>query len=505
MKKITILFIPFLLLIVSCKNESNSRLKTKLNEDLSIKTSKNDTLPNIVLIYADDQGTLDLGCYGAKDLKTPVLDELATQGIRFTQAYAHTVCCPSRASLLTGRAPQRSGINNWTSCNPEDKDGRVMNLNEITIAEHLKNYGYKTGLIGKWHLGATMDHGPLDQGFDYFFGFRGGFIDYYTHTFLHAKWQRPQFHDLYEGKDEVFFDGEYFPDLQISKTKEFLKQNKDNPFFLYLPLNLPHYPEQADSSFIEAYKDLKWPRNSYAPMISTMDKKIGAVFNEINKLGLRDNTIIIYMSDNGHSTEDYYNWDVSYGGNGGGGYTGKWRGAKGSFFEGGLRVPAIISYPKQLPKGEVRNQPIMNLDIFPTLCEMINIPLPKKQLDGNSILPIIQSDNAIPKRETMHWMWQDMWATRKGDWKLIYNGYDTTGKYSEHPEKEFEMPEYYLANLKDDHPEETNYANKHPEIVKELRVSHDDWAVNVFKDSKYDIPIPNIKISNAPSKGTKKL
>ncbi len=482
--------------LVACQDKTSNTQKS---------TKPENSKPNILLIYTDDQGTLDAGCYGVTDIKTPVLDKLAETGIRFTQAYAHTVCCPSRAALLTGRAPQRGGVNQWTSCSPADKEGRVLDLKEITIAEHLKNYGYATGLIGKWHLGATMDHGPLDQGFDTFYGFRGGFIDYYSHKFLHAKWQKPQFHDLYNGKEEIFEDGTYFPDLQVAQAHKFLERNTENPFFLYLPFNLPHYPEQPDNKFTAQYKDLDWPRSSYAPMITTVDDRIGQVLNKLDALGLRENTIIIYMSDNGHSTEDYYNWQVSYGGNGGGGYTGKWRGAKGSFFEGGLRVPAIISYPKELPQGEVRDQAIINLDILPTLCELLDIPVPKNKLDGKSIVPVLKSKDAASPHKAMHWMWQEMWAVREGNWKLIYKGHDTTGKYSTHPEKEFEMPEYYLAKLDDENPEEINYAATQPKIVAKLLKLHQDWAKDVFEGSGY--PDPNLvkEVKSAQKLGTTKL
>ena len=173
MKVINNILFKFIIIIVGANLTScntNSQHKS-IAEETSI-ASLNEKKPNILLIYTDDQGTLDAGCYGAFDIQTPVLDKLATQGIKFTQAYGHTVCCPSRAALLTGRAPQRSGVNQWTSCHPDDHQGRVMDPKEITIAEHLKSYGYKTGLIGKWHLGATMDHGPLDLGFDDFCGFK---------------------------------------------------------------------------------------------------------------------------------------------------------------------------------------------------------------------------------------------------------------------------------------------------------------------------------------------
>lgn len=492
-------YLGLIMILASCGNTN------KKEESLVEAVQRTNSKPNILLIYADDQGTLDAGCYGVDDIKTPHLDKLASNGVKFTQAYAHTVCCPSRAGLLTGRAPQRSGVNQWTSCHPDDKDGRVMDLKEITIAEHLKKYDYKTGLIGKWHLGATMDHGPLDQGFDYFFGFRGGFIDYYSHRFLHAKWQRPQFHDLYRDKEEIFEDGKYFPDMQVEEANAFLEKNKNEPFFLYLPFNLPHYPEQPDPKYADTYKDLEWPRSSYAPMITTFDDKMGQVIAKLDELGLRENTIIIYMSDNGHSTEDYYNWDVSYGGNGGGGYTGKWRGAKGSFFEGGVRVPAVISYPKLFPKNESRNQAITNMDMLPTICEILDIPKPDNKLDGKSILSVIKSNTVESPHEILHWMWQEMWAVKKGNWKLIYKGHDTTGKFSNHPEKEFEMPEYYLANLEDENPEEINYANIKPEIVKELEELHKTWAQDVFNGSGYPDPNEVVVTETKEQKGTTKL
>lgn len=470
-----------------------------------VNAQQSEDNPNIVIIYTDDQGTLDAGCYGTKDIQTPNIDQLAENGIRFTKAYAHTVCCPSRMALLTGRQPQRGGVNTWTTCNPSDEEGRKMKLDEITIAEHLKKHDYTSALIGKWHLGANPGYGPLEQGFDYFFGFRGGFIDYYTHRFLHAGWERPQFHDLYRNNTEVFEDGKYFPDIQVDEANDFIEKNQNNPFFLYLAMNLPHYPEQPDSAFIEQYKDLSWPRSSYAPMVTTVDDRIGKVLKKLDELNLRENTLVIYMSDNGHSTEDYYNWGESYGGNGGGGFTGKWRGAKGSFFEGGLRVPCVISYPKLLGKNEVRNQTISNLDFLPTICDILDIPLPENKLDGKSILPILQNEKAETHHDVMYWMWQNMWSVRKGNWKLIYKGHDTTGKFSNHPKLDFEMPEYWLANLEDKNPEETNYADKKPEILKELTQLHEVWAKDVFTGSGYPDPNKVTEDEKASTKGTKKL
>ena len=257
--------------------------------------------PNVVIFYTDDQGTLDANCYGSKDLYTPTMDKLAESGVRFTQAYAHFVCCPSRAMLLTGRHPQRGNVNSWTQGNHEVKSGQLnMFLDEVTIAEVLKGAGYKTGMFGKWHLGAHLDFGPMAQGFDEYYGHRGGFIDNYNHHFLHGR----GFHDLFDGKEEIFAKGKYFPDMMTARALQFLDQNKDVPFFMYVAFNIPHYPEQADAKFDERYKDMKMPRQSYAKMISTTDDRMGKIVTRLEELGLRKNTIIIFMSDNGASVED---------------------------------------------------------------------------------------------------------------------------------------------------------------------------------------------------------
>jgi len=425
--------------------------------------------PNVVVIFTDDQGTLDANCYGSKDLHTPATDELAATGVRFTQAYAHTVCCPARALLLTGRHPQRSNVNSWTQANAKARKGLNMYRSEITIAEHLKAAGYRTGLFGKWHLGADLDHGPTEQGFDEFFGLRDGFIDNYNHFFLHGK----GFHDLYEGKKEVFARGKYFPDLITARALKFIEANKARPFFLYLAFNIPHYPEQPDKKFDERYKDLPMPRRSYAKMISTVDDRMGLVIAKLKELGIRDNTIVIFMSDNGHSNErnrirmDNHNSGLPkgtrYGANGGGGNTGKWIGAKGSFLEGGLRVPAIISYPKALPRGAVRDQAITAADWFPTISELCGLPLPKVKLDGQSLMKIIKSADEPTHHKVMHWQWQNRWAVREGDWKLIGSG----GR----PRS--------LVNLAGDKPERENFLKSRPEIAKRLGDLHLKWIREV--------------------------
>jgi len=426
--------------------------------------------PNVLILYTDDQGTLDVNCYGSKDLVTPNMDRLAQTGVRFTQAYAHTVCCPSRAALLTGRHPQRGGVWSWTQGDMNGADGINMALEEVTLAEVLKAAGYRTALYGKWHLGAHRDFGPKKQGFDEFFGIRDGFIDNYNHYFLHGK----GFYDLYEGTEQVHADGKYFPEMMVKRSLQFLEQNKDRPFFLYVPFNIPHYPEQSLEQFQELYKNVEDPaRRSYGAMITTTDHYIGVILDKLDSLGLRENTIVVFMSDNGHSEEtgnrirvENHNSGLPKGhfyGASGGGYTGKWLGSKGSFLEGGIRVPAIISYPTKLPKGAVRDQAITAMDWMPTILNLCGVALPDVKLDGKNLMPVIQSASAKPVHDVLYWGWIDRWAVREGDWKLMGKGAEGN----------------FLGNLSDPKPEKTNYIKEKPELAEHLQALHDEWVKDV--------------------------
>ncbi len=251
--------------------------------------------------------------------------------------------------------------------------------------------------------------------------------------------------------------------------------------------NVPHYPEQADKKFDKMYAHLTEPRRSYAKIVSTTDDRMGQI---LNKLGLRDDTIIIFTSDNGHSSEssaikvDNHTSGLpkghNYGANAGGGYTGKWRGAKGSFFEGGIRVPAIISYPAKLPTNITRDQAITLADFYPTILGLCGAPLPDCKLDGRDLLPIIKSAKTPTHHKTMHWQWQNKWAVRQGDWKLIYNGKDTTDKWQGHPEPRRKIPKVFLANLADNQPELKNHAKEKLQIVKHLMKLHEQWQKDVM-------------------------
>ncbi|MEK6476641.1 sulfatase-like hydrolase/transferase [Catalinimonas sp. 4WD22] len=415
--------------------------------------------PNVILIYTDDQGSIDMNCYGATDLTTPNMDALAKRGVRFTQFYsAAPVCSPSRAGLLTGKVPQRAGLPG----NASSSEGHAgMPTEQVTIAEMLREAGYTTGHVGKWHLGYTPETMPNGQGFDYSFGHMGGCIDNYSHFFY---WNGPNRHDLWQNGEEIFRDGQFFPDLMVKEASSFMEEHQEEPFFLYWAINTPHYPLQAEEKWREHYKDLPFPRREYAAFVSTTDEKIGELVSKVEELGLRENTIIILMSDHGHSVEERTF--------GGGGNAGPYRGAKFSLFEGGIRVPAIVSWPGQLPENEVREQIGVGVDWYPTIAELCNVPLNQTDLDGNSILPVIRSNEASSPHDTFHWATgREQWAVRQGDWKLIGNPYDPTDK-APIPEGQ----KYFLVNLAKDISEMNNLAEQQPEKVKEMELLHKEWA-----------------------------
>lgn len=417
--------------------------------------------PNVVLIFTDDQGTLDASCYGSKDLITPNIDKLAREGVRFSQFYASSpLCSPSRAALLTGRYPHRAGVPELTS---STQGVAGMPAEEVTLAETMKKAGYVTGHIGKWHLGYTPETMPNAQGFDYSFGHMGGCIDNYSHFFY---WNGPNRHDLWRNGREVWADGEYFPELMTREAEQFMEKHRKEPFFLYWAINTPHYPLQGEAEWREAYKHLPHPRSQYAASVSTTDEKIGRLLTKLETLGLKQNTIVVFMSDHGHSTEERtFN---------GGGNAGAYRGAKSSMFEGGIRVPAIISWPGHLPAGAVRTQLGTGTDWFPTVLELCKIPLPDRKLDGKSLVPVIRSEKAPSPHGYYHWQLRNQWAVREGDWKLIGNPVDTS-----HKGKLGDEDKLFLVNLKEDVSETRNVGLQHPAIVQRLSQIHENWVKQI--------------------------
>lgn len=415
----------------------------------SVLAEEPERIPNFIVFVADDLGAVDLNCYGATDLSTPHIDELAKKGIRFTQLYVpSSVCSPSRAAFLTGRNPDMNGVIG---------NARSFHADEITIAEMLKPAGYTSGLIGKWHLG-MQNGGPNGEGFDYFFGHRGGCIENWKHDTLNWDTGVVLHPDLWRNMNAVDRDGEHFGELMVEETIGFLRQNQDKPFFAYVAFNNPHYPVQPLKHHFDAYAHMDEPRRSYAAFVSTMDEQIGRIMQEVDSLGLRGNTVVVFFSDHGHSPEKrnmlfIENADPE---NPAGGSSGIYNGEKFQLTEGGVRVPFIISQPGYLPAGETRNQMTSTLDLLPTFAELTGVPLPDKPLDGKSLVEILHDKNAPATHKILRFMstGPNHWAIRKDNWKLRMLG------------------RLYLTNLENDVEEKVNLVEEHPEIVEELTDLH---------------------------------
>jgi arylsulfatase A len=417
--------------------------------------------PNVVVIMTDDQGTLDLGAAGTTDIETPHLDALARRGVRFSQFYAAApVCSPSRAGLLTGRHPVKAGMFGNAPSRPGQPG---MPTEETTIAEMLKPVGYATAHVGKWHLGFSPETMPLRQGFDFTFGHMGGCIDNYSHFFF---WDGPNQHDLERNGREVQAPGRFFGDLMVEEAAGFLDGHRDRPFLLYFAINAPHYPYQGDPKWLAHYAHLKYPRNLYAAFLSTMDERIGRLLAKLEALGLAERTVVIFQSDHGHSTEERAHF--------GGGSAGPYRGAKFSLFEGGIRVPAIVSWPGHFPSGLVRSQIAYGCDWLPTIAEVCGARLPDVALDGQSLVPVIRSAQARSRHEVLHWQFGSGWAVRAGDWKLLVDVQDTTRGA---PGDRVAGP--FLVNLREDPSETTNLARAHPDIVARLQRLRTEWEATV--------------------------
>jgi len=429
-----------------------------------------DSKPNVIVMLLDDLGTIDLSCCGARDIVSPNIDALAKSGVRFSQFYAAApVCSASRAGLLTGKYPYRAGVPSNVSSTAGD---RGMSPDEITLAETFKSAGYSTGHIGKWHLGYDRETMPLGQGFDTSFGHMGGCIDNFSHFFY---WQGPNRHDLHRDGVEVHHPGRHFSDLMLDEARQFIDANTNRPFFLYYASNGPHYPYQGDPKWLEHYKDLPYPRNLYAAFVSSLDERIGALLAHLKERGLREKTIVVFQSDHGHSTEERAHF--------GGGSAGEYRGAKFSLFEGGIRVPAIISWPGHLPEGQVRPQVAHGCDWFPTLAELSGVPLLSSDIDGKSLVPVIRSADTPTPHSILQFQFgrgeSAQWAVREGDWKLIGNANDSSGKALTDADKKL-----FLSNLAKNPQEDHNFAAEEPALVERLQNAHTEWLKTAEQKTK---------------------
>lgn len=409
--------------------------------------------PNIILIMADDLGYGDLGCYGQSKIKTPNIDQLADEGVRFTQHYAgSTVCGPSRASLLTGlhtgHSPVR-GNPRWTaSGEPVD-----MPREQITVAEELKRAGYVNGIVGKWGMAeADLESMPLNQGFDYFYGFRKHVSAH--HYYPDILWENNEpFHP--EGNVASQKVRQYSHDSLTSKALEFVKTNADTTFFLYLAFTIPHYELTVPPDSKEPYLNLGWEDRTvlsdhyfhdkdahvtYAGMISRMDRDVGRLLALLRQLGIDENTIVIFTSDNGHEYDNRF-FDSN----------GPLKGKKRDLYEGGIRIPFIARWPGKIEPGTHSSHISAFWDFLPTACEMAGIQ-PSTYTDGISYLPSLVGGYQV-QHDYLYWEfneWQGpIQAVRQDDWKAV---------------KFFDKP-LELYNLAEDISESDNLAAEHTQIA----------------------------------------
>jgi arylsulfatase A-like enzyme len=430
------------------------------------------TRPNIITIMTDDQGYGDLGCMGSADIATPHFDRLAASGARFESFYSNSpVCSPSRASLLTGRYPAYAGVRAILAGR---RTTTGLTAESPTIAAALKKLGYHTALIGKWHLGLSPECRPTQNGFDYFYGFMAGCIDYYSHIFYWgmADGRTNPCHDLWENNREIWNNGQYFTDLISGKAVEYIREKcregdsgNGRPFYLYLAYNAPHYPMHAPQKYLDRFAHLPWDRQVMAAMLSAVDDGLGAIMDELERQGQLDNTVICFQSDNGPSRESR-NWldgreDPYYGGT-----SGKFKGHKFSLFEGGIRVPAMISWPGHIPAAQVITGPAVSMDLFPTLLKLAGGNPEDYLLNGLDIMPML-TEKAPSPHGAVFWEMDKQTALRKGDYKLVLNGV----LVEEGPCKE----EIFLANLAEDPGEKNNLAAELPGLAGELRAEAEEW------------------------------
>lgn len=420
--------------------------------------------PNVIIIMTDDQGYGDLSCMGAEDFVTPNIDALAENGIRFSSMYSGSpVCSPSRACLLTGRYPGNAGVRAILAGH---RRASGLTPEVPTIAAALKKLGYKTGISGKWHLGLKDECRPNANGFDEFSGFLAGCVDYYSHIFYWgmADGNTNPTHDLWENNDEVYDNGSYMTERITDKSIDFIRRHKDEPFMLYVAYNAPHYPMHAPEKYMQRFAHLPWDRQVMAAMISAVDDGVGEIKNELVRQGIADNTIIYFQSDNGPSRESR-NWldgrpDLYYGGT-----SGIFKGHKFSLFEGGIRIPAVLSWPQKISQ-KVVDTPHIAADIFPTILEACGGKASDYELDGKSLIPLIEgTDDA--QHEYLFWEMEGQTAVRKGKYKLVING--RLEEFSE------VQDEYFLSDLENDPGEKINLANELPELCEQLKNKALSW------------------------------
>ncbi|OHX64197.1 sulfatase family protein [Flammeovirga pacifica] len=442
MNKTTIIKVILLCaFITGCSSSKVNKLKTKQ--------------PNVLIILSDDQGWGDVGFNGCTDIPTPNLDQLAKEGIVFSQGYAaHPYCSPSRAGLLSGRNQQRFGHENNLPYNDAKADDGLP-LDQLLISELLQKNDYKTCAIGKWHLGDSINYWPNKRGFDDWYGFWGGGMNYWGDI----KKGRNEYGGLLKNgvpvpKSEITYLTDDFSNAAVNYIDQYKKEEKS--FFMYLAYNAPHTPIQVTNEYTKAVDHIEdGDRAAYAAMVYGMDVGIGKVIQKLKDIGEYENTLIFFYSDNGGTRYRANNQPF--------------RGYKGMLFEGGIRVPFLMTYPGHIKGGQTYEKMISALDIYPTILATTNIKHPDaEKLDGINLTPYLKGENELKPHNELYWRYSDGAgkAMRLGKYKMIMSG--------------FKNNEYFLFDIENDPYEHHNLAKKYPEKLKEMQLLYDKWdAQNV--------------------------
>ncbi len=420
--------------------------------------SKNNdkTKPNIVFIFSDDAGYADFGFQGSKEMKTPNLDQLASEGMKFKQAYVTAaVCGPSRAGLITGKYQQRFGYeeNNvpgyMSNCALEG-DEMGLPLNQKTMGDYMKDLGYKTAYFGKWHLGNADKYHPNKRGFDYFYGFRGGARSYYEYNesnpnSYHENWLEKNFKEYGESK-------KYFTDVLADDAIRYIEENKEGPFFVFLAFNAVHAPMHPDHPDLNEFPNLEGNRKKLAAMNLSMDRAIGRLTNKISELGLDDNTIIIYTNDNGGPSDQNASNNAPL------------SGSKANHLEGGIRVPFLVKWPGVTKEKSEYDYPVSTLDLLPTFINAGGGDAKSvKEFDGVDLHPYISGQNIEQPHKALYWKKENRAAIRQGDWKLL--------RYPDRPAE--------LFNIKNDIAELNNLAYQYPDKVRDMFKDLFEWELTL--------------------------
>jgi arylsulfatase A-like enzyme len=443
---------------------SNRLLSSLALLSLASQLCAADLRPNIVVILADDMGYADIGVHGCTDIPTPNIDRIATQGVRFTDAYANgSFCTPTRAALMSCRYQQRSGN--------DDLDGVTgpLPLGICTLPDRMRAAGYTTGMVGKWHLGGEDGYTPLDRGFDEFFGFLGG-----GHYYLpNPKGKGSYYAPIFRNRQPVD-EQRYLTDAFGEEAAAFLQRHREShePLFLYLAFNAVHTPMQATSEDLQRFADIpNRQRRTYAAMLSAMDRAIGLVLDELDTSGKAENTLVTFHNDNGGpTTRNAVN----------GSRNTPLRGSKCETFEGGIRVPLCFRWPRVIRAGSVYAKPVITFDLSATALQLAGADT--AQIDGVNLLPYVTGEKKGSPHEVLFWRSRtrnNNYAVRQGDWKFVHS---TEG--TEHPGPNHTPARDMLFNLADDVSEQRDLSAEQPEKLRSLQELYADWCDEVDADCR---------------------